>query len=172
MEFKGQIKDISRSIDGTINLTLSSNDNSILREYDKLKDKDLRIKLVRWREKRSLNANAYLWVLLGKIAEVLRVDKWDVYLKMLKQYGQYTYIAVKPSVVDAVKAQWREVEELGELEINGQKAIQLLCYFGSSAYSTKEMAVLIDGVVSEAKELNIETLSPDEIERIKMAWNQ
>ena len=50
--------------------------------------------------------------------------------------------------------------------------IQLQCYFGSSTYNTKEMSVLIDGIVYEAKELGIETLPPDELERMKVEWNQ
>lgn len=171
MEFEGKIKGITTNyVTNEIEITFSTTQN-ILPEFEKLKNVEkLRVKAVQHREKRSLNANAYLWVLLGKIAEVLRADKWDIYLMMLKRYGKYTYIVVKPNVVDAVKKQWREVEELGEISINGQTGIQLLCYFGSSTYDTHEMAVLIDGVVSEAKELDIETLSPDEIKRLKDQW--
>lgn len=171
MEFVGKIKDINKNlITDELDITFSTTHN-ILPEFEKLKDVEkIRIKAVRYRKKRSLNANAYLWVLLGKMAEVLRADKWDIYLEMLKTYGKYTYIVVKPNVVEAVKKQWREVEELGKIEINGQVGVQLLCYFGSSTYDTKEMAVLIDGVVSEAKELDIETLPPDEIKRMKEQW--
>lgn len=171
MEFVGKIKDISKDyITGDINITFST-DQNILSEYEKLKDKDrLRVKAVQYRKRRSLNANSYLWVLLGKMADVLRADKWDIYLKMLKRYGKYTYIVVKPNVVDAVKKQWREVEELGPINLNGQEGIQLLCYFGSSTYNGLEMAVLIDGVISEAKDLDIETLPPDQITQMKEQW--
>lgn len=44
------------------------------------------------------------------------------------------------------------------------------CYKGSSLYNTKEMSLLIDGVVRECKELGIETETPDEIERMKQEW--
>jgi len=171
MEFVGKIKDIAKDyLTDDINITFSTNQN-ILPEYEKLKDKDrLRIKAVQYRQKRSLNANAYLWVLLGKMADVLRADKWDIYLKMLKRYGKYTYIIVKPNVVEAVKKQWREVEELGPINLKGQEGIQLLCYFGSSTYDNAEMSVLIDGVISECKDLDIETLTPDEIQKIKEMW--
>ena len=54
------------------------------------------------RKKRSLDANALLWVCLDKIAVALKTDKWDVYLMMLKRYGKYTYICVKEFVVDAM----------------------------------------------------------------------
>lgn len=173
MEFTGQIKGISNDfVSGETLITFSVNENTtVLPEYEKLKNcKKLRIKAVQYREKRSLDANAYLWVLLQKLAEVLRTDKWSVYLQMLKRYGQFTYIVVKPGAVEAVKKQWRECEEIGEIDVNGTKAVQMLCYYGSSTYDTKEMSVLIDGVVSECKELGIETLPPAELQRIKEQW--
>ena len=153
----------------TISLTLKDKSNiqqlEDLRAYAK-DGKPLEVEIKKYRKKRSLDANGYFWKLLGEMAIVLNADKWDIYLKMLKRYGKYTYIAVKPNVVEAVKAQWRETEELGEIEINGQKAIQLLCYFGSSSYDSKEMSALIDGTVSEAKELGVETLTPEEIAKM------
>lgn len=132
----------------------------------------LNIRVVKFRKKRSLDANAYMWVLLQKMAEVLQQDKWNIYIDMLGKYGVFTHIIVKPNVVEKVKEEWRTVKELGEVCVNGTTGIQLQCYFGSSTYNTKEMSVLIDGVVSEAKELGIETLSPDELERMKAEWNQ
>lgn len=76
---------------------------------------------------------------------------------MLRRYGKYTYIVVKKSVVDKVKEQWRECEVVGEITVNGQKAVQMLCYFGSSTYDTKEFSVLLDGVISEMQEMGLET---------------
>ena len=171
MEFTGQIKSISKDITtNQINITFSSNEN-ILPEYEKIKDcEKLRVKAIKYREKRSLDANAYLWVLLQKMAEVLRADKWSLYLQMLRRYGQFTYIVVKPRAVDGVKKQWRESEEVGEIDVNGEKAVQMLCYYGSSTYDTREMSVLIDGVVSECKELDIETISPTELREMKERW--
>lgn len=123
------------------------------------------------RERRSLDANAYLWVLLQKIAVEIGSDKWAVYLEMLKQYGKFTHVIVKPNVVDRVKQEWRATEEVGEVTVNGQTGVQLRCYFGSHTYNTKEMSILIDGVVHEAKELGIETLPPEELKRMKGEWN-
>ena len=103
---------------------------------------------------------------IGDIATALRADKWDIYLKMLKRYGSYTYICVKPSVVESVKKQWRESEELGEIDINGEKAVQMICYFGTSTYNSKELSVLLDGIISEMKEMGLETPSDRELQRI------
>ena len=84
---------------------------------------------------------------------------------MLKRYGTYTYICVKPKAVEAVKKQWREVEEIGKIDINGQESVQLLCYFGSSTMNGQEFSVLLDGVVSEMKEMGLPTPDRD-FERI------
>lgn len=124
------------------------------------------------KKKRSLNANALLWKCLGDIAGALRTDKWSVYLQMLKRYGEYTYICVKPKAVDMLKRQWRECEEIGEIEIHGDKAVQMLCYYGSSTYDTKQFSVLLDGVISEMKELGLETPTSEEMRRSIEQWEQ
>ena len=145
-------------------------------EYDELKrildkGKELTVEVKQYRHKRSLDANAYMWVLLSKMAEVLKTTKDELYLIMLDRYGVFTHVIVKSNVVDKVKQEWRTVRELGEVTVNGQTGIQLQCYFGSSSYDTKEMARLIDGVVSECKELGIEILTPDELNALKREWS-
>ena len=141
-------------------------------EYDKTKNDLLSVQIKKHREKRSLNANALLWNCLGEIAEALRTDKWNVYLMMLKRYGKYTYICVKPNVVESVKSQWRECEEIGEININGEKAVQLLCYFGSSTYDSKEFSVLLDGVISEMKEMGLKAPSEREFDMVIESWKK
>lgn len=133
-------------------------------------DSDRLFDLSEHKQKRSLNANALLWHCLGEIANALNTDKWEVYLQMLKRYGKYTYICVKPNVVDSVKKQWRECEVLGDIEINGQKAIQMLCYFGSSTYDSKEFSSLLNGVISEMEEMGLATPESEELERIMEQW--
>ncbi len=137
-----------------------------------LKGKEVSVDIKEWKKKRSLNANALFWKCVGELAEELRTDKWKIYLSMLKRYGQFTYICVKPSAVEAVKKQWRETEELGEININGKKAVQLLCYFGSSTYDSKEFSVLLDGTISEMKEIGIPYPGSEEIERALKMWEK
>ena len=174
MEFTGKLQNVSKDWKtGQWNITFTINEASAINEVNNIQScEKLSIKAVKHRNKRSLDANAYCWVILQKIAEVLHQDKWNVYLEMLGKYGVFTHIIVKPNVVDKVKEEWRTVKELGEVSVNGMTGIQLQCYFGSSTYNTKEMSVLIDGIVYEAKELGIETLPPDELERMKIEWNQ
>lgn len=122
------------------------------------------------RKRRSLNANAYLWELLGRMAAVLKSDKDSVYLMMLERYGVYTHVCVKPAAVERVKQEWRTVRELGEITINGQKAVQLQCYFGSHTYNSKEFSILLDGVLSETAQLGIETLSEADKDLMLKEW--
>lgn len=173
MEFTGKLVNVNRDWQtGQFNITFTINEPSAVNEIEHIQAcEKLSIRAVKHRQKRSLDANAYAWVLMQKIAEVNETDKWSVYLEMLGSYGVFTHIIVKPSVVDKVKEEWRAVKELGEVNVNGRTGIQLQCYFGSSTYDTKEMATLIDGIVQEAKELGIETLPPHELERMKAEWN-
>jgi len=132
----------------------------------------LDISAVRHRNKRSKNANALLWECLGRIASTLRTDKWSVYLQMLKRYGEYTYVCVKPKAVEMLKRQWRECEEIGTIDINGQAAVQMLCYYGSSTYDTKQFSVLLDGVISEMKEMGLDTPTSEQMKQALDAWEK
>ena len=174
MECTGKLINASKDWKtGQLHLTFSINEASTINEIDRIKDcEKLRIKAAKYKKKRSLDANALLWHCLGEISAALRTDKWEVYLQMLKRYGKYTYICVKQNVVDAVKQQWRECEVIGEMEINGQKAVQLLCYFGSSMYNTQEFSVLLDGVISEMKEMGLETPTSQEMRRALEQWEK
>lgn len=172
MECVGKFKSIAKDwMSGKWEITFETNEN-ITGSIDKIKDKLLRIAVKQYREKRSLDSNAYAWVLMQKIAEAIQSDKWSVYLMMLERYSRaFTHIIVKPDIVDRVKVEWRTVRELGEITVNGMTGIQLQCYFGSSTFDTKEMSVFIDGLVYECRQLGIETLPPEEIERMKQEWS-
>lgn len=171
MECVGKFKSISRDwLSGKWEITFTTDEN-ITGYIDKIKDKILRITVKQYREKRSLDSNAYAWVLMQKIAEAVHSDKWSVYLEMLEKYSRaFTHVIVRPDVVPRFEAEWRTVRNLGEITVNGQTGIQLQLYFGSSTFDTKEMSVFIDGIVEECRQLEIETLPPNEIERMKREW--
>ena len=174
MDFTGKIQNVVKDWQtGQFHITFTVNEPSAINEIDSIKScEKLNIRATKYRQKRSLDANGLLWLCLGRIADALRSDKWDVYLMMLKRYGKYTYICVKPNVVEAVKAQWRECEVIGEVNINGQNAVQMLCYFGSSTYDTKEFSVLLDGVISEMKEMGLETPASEDMRRALEQWEK
>lgn len=171
MECTGKLKSVSKNwISRKWEVTFEINED-ITASIDKIRDKLLNLTAKIHREKRSLDANAYAWVLMQKIAEAIHTDKWAVYLMMLERYSPvFTHIIVRPEAVERVKDEWRTVKVLGPIQVNGSSGIQLQCYFGSSTFDSKEMASFIDGIVSECKEMGIETLPPDEIERMRREW--
>lgn len=127
----------------------------------------------KWRKKRSLDANAYAWVLMSKIADAQEfpTTKEEIYEKMLKDYGVLEEadgvpitVTVKACVdMSRITGHWMPIRSNGTF--NAYAMIK-----GSSEYDTKEMSHFIDGIVAEAKELGIETLPPDELESMMKAW--
>ena len=173
MEFTGSIKDVSRDWKtGQFNITFTINEPSAVEQVECIKDcEKLNIKAVKYRQKRSLDANAYSWVLMQKLAEAVHSDKWTIYLEMLKKYSRaFTHVIVKKEAVEEMTETFRTCVDLGEITVNGKTGHQLQVYFGSSTFDTKEMSVFIEGIVSECKELGIETLTPMELERMKAEW--
>lgn len=171
MEAQGALKGVARDlVTGRWMVTFEIHS---LPSLDDISDGDtLDISAVRHRNKRSKNANALLWECLGRIASTLRTDKWSVYLQMLKRYGEYTYVCVRPKAVEMLKRQWRECEEIGTIDINGQVAVQMLCYYGSSTYDTKQFSVLLDGVISEMKEMGLDTPTSEQMKQALDAWEK
>lgn len=173
MEFSGKLVSVNKDWQtGKFNLTFEANEN-VAGQIDSIKDEKLAVKAGKYREKRSLDANAYAWVLLQKIAEATNSDKWEIYLECLQRYSRsFTHVIVKEAAVERMKQLYRTCVELGPVTVNGQSGYQLQVYYGSSTFDTKEMSVFIDGIVSECKEMGIETLPPDEMARIKELWGK
>lgn len=120
-ELSGQIQNLA--IDIKTNkavLTLTINEKSGVRDcFDKLHDcEKITVKIDKYREKRSVNANAYAWTLIGKMADVLRAGKDEVYLRMLKRYGQSEIISVLSSI--PLSGFIKYYEEVGESTLNGK----------------------------------------------------
>lgn len=167
MEFKCRIADVIQSIfTKTVKLTLEIEAKPS--DVEKLLDKDLRCTLKQWREKRSTDANAYCWRLITEIANATRLSKDEVYLQMLKDYGQSEIISMI-SAADP-NGYFKYFEELGKGYVQGKEFTHYKIYKGSSEYDTREMSILIDGIIREAEALNIPTITPKEAERLKEMW--
>ena len=161
-----------------ITLSLNLSRHEAQQETAKLKEtlqdgKQLAVEIKQHRKKRSLDSNSYCWVLIGKISEVIGMAKDDLYIEMLRRYGQRVpqLISVIDEGVPAImRATQNHCTEVGESELNGKLFKHLAILRGSSEYNSKEMSLLIDGIVQDAKELEIETLTPQEISAMNERW--
>lgn len=116
-------------------------------------------------EKRSRNANNYLWALVGELGNALRMSKEEVYFEMLQRYGQSEQVAVKAGI-DISKAV--KYCQKGDT-INGWTYWKI--YTGSSEMNSEQMSILLDGVVQECEQQDIPTLDSEMIEDLERSWN-
>ena len=133
-------------------------------------DKEKIFEIKEKKEKRSLNANAYAWKLITEIANVLRKSKEEVYLQMLKDYGQFEVVSILSSVDPT--GYFKYYEAIGTGIVNNKEFTHYKIFKGSSEFDSKEMSILIDGIVQEAKQLGIQTLEDLKIERLVESYNE
>lgn len=139
--------------------------------------KDKQFELKEFKEKRSLNANAYCWVLCDKIAKELSKEgtvttKEIVYKDAITQIGSFEPMIIEEKAFENFERIWSRqglgfiVQEVSRKD----KCIRVNCYYGSSTYNTKEMSLLIKLLVELAESLNIETKSENEINSLLEKW--
>ena len=129
-------------------------------------DKDKIYEIHEKKEKRSLSQNAYAWKLITELGNVLRKSKEEVYLQMLKDYGQSEIIVVLSTVNPA--GYFKYYEKFRDVIIKGNEFTQYKLFKGSSEFDSREMSIFIDGIVQECQNVGIETMTPDEIKRLDL----
>lgn len=116
------------------------------------------------KQARTLTQNAYMWQLVSKIADKLGRPKDEIYKDFLKKYGQSVMVSVKNEDAPAFERKAKYYE----FESSDDERTVYRFIAGSSEYDTKEMKTLLDGVISEAEELEIPTITPQELERMNL----
>ena len=158
----------------SLTLTLNERQEAVdiyetLKGYEKLS-----VEIKPYRPGRSLNANKYLWVLCEKLADKLQSTKEEIYRRCIKSVGVFRDISLPEEGIQTIEHMWNTygtgwfAERVDFEQTKGE--ILLRCYYGSSVYNTKQMSRLIDELVEECKRQGIETLPPDELERLKCLW--
>lgn len=125
-------------------------------------------------KKRSLDANAYFWVLADKLAEATRISKEDIYRHAIREIGgNSTTVCVRDMAAEKLCQGW-EKNGLGWLadtfpsKLPG--CVNVTLYYGSSTYDTRQMSRLIDNIVQDCQAVGIETLSPDKLALLVEDW--
>lgn len=179
MEMVGKIIGLSRDWKtDEVNIQFSIEDEHCLREIEELKDCRLTITVKKYRKKRSLDANAYFHVLVGKIADRLIISKAHAKNILISKYGQPVLLEDGQPMIYKTNAPveyMQEQETLHSIPVkfgneNGKEVVFYKIYRGSHTLDSKEMSVLIEGTVADAKELGIETLTPNELKKLTEVW--
>ncbi len=143
-------------------------------DFEEIENKKLDIEVKKHRERRSLDANAYCWVLLGELAKKMNLKPTEVYKMAIKDIGVYEILPIKDVAVEKFTEAWQKngigwaCEVLGKSKLEGYT--NLKAYYGSSSYDSKEMSRLIDSIVEDCKLQGIPTDTPEQIAKYKEAW--
>lgn len=174
LTFKGKLKDHIIKLGGKVVLML---DTDLLAEYlDEIKDKELKVQISVWRQDRSLNANNYCWKLLDEIAQRTHSTKEEVYQEIISKVGVFEILPIRNEAVDNFVEKWQSRGLGWVCNIMRDSKIpnytNVIAYYGSSVYNTKEMSRLIDEVVQEAQALGVQVKTPQELAELKNLWGQ
>lgn len=135
---------------------------------------EITVKVDKARKKKSLDANAYCWVLIKELAKKLQIPYLECYTQLIYEGGEYEIFPLKDEAVDTWIEVWKSrgvgwvSEVIGKSKFEGYTNVR--SYYGISVYDTKQMARFIDVVIDACKEHHVPTVSPAEIERFKGEW--
>lgn len=160
---------ISFSLDNQIEITFTTQ-KSNLEQISRLKDENMIVEVKKQTKKRSTSQNAYLWILLDELGKKINRSKEDVYKTYIKDYGVFEIIPIKNEAVENFIDKWGKnglgwvCEDLGESKLKGYT--KLITYFGSSTYTSTEMARLLEAVIIDCEEMGIDTLTINDIMKL------
>ena len=175
LDTTGTITDLNIDFDTLkpkITVLLDTKNKELVEELKN--DGKLNIELKKYRKKRSLDSNAYAWVLLGELQNTLNIPKEEIYKDLIKNIGSFEVLPVKNEAVEKFRQAWSKnglgwVTETTKSKLEGYTNV--IAYYGSSTYNTKEMTRLINLIVDECKQLGIETKPKAEIESLLRSWD-
>jgi hypothetical protein len=156
-------------------LEVNENTETLFQIFEELKGTEkLSIKITKHTKKRSLDANAYAWVLIGKIAEKTNVPRVDVYRDAIREIGgNYDVVCAQDKAVDSLCTAWQK-NGIGWITDTMPSKLEdctnVMLYHGSSSYDTQQMSRLINLLVQDCEQLGIETKSPEELDSLLNSW--
>lgn len=126
------------------------------------------------RERRSLDANAYAWTLMDRLAAKTGIPKTTVYRAYVREIGgNCETVCVQDGVVGKLRSGWEHNGIGWQTDTFKSKlpgCTNVILYYGSSTYDTAQMSRLIDMIVQDCKEQGIETLTPQQLDAMKERW--
>lgn len=176
MKIRGRLVDHIMLACGRQRITIETGDD-FRGEYDRLHEKEISAEIKVYRKPRSMDANAYFHVLVNKIATAMDSSDEEIKKWLVVKYGTLetdedgnAYGAMLPASAD-IDRFYPYTRCYKTQEMAGKTYRCYLFYKRTSDMDSKEMSHLIDGTISEAKALDIETLPPDELRSMEDLWN-
>lgn len=167
----------SASIDaktGDALLTLRTSDTKLMPMLPLIQDKELTVEIKDGR-KRSLNANAYAWVLIDKLAEKTGIPKKEIYRNTIRNIGGVSEtVCVKQEAAVTLKTVWEKNGDGWQAIVGASKlsgCVNIVLYYGSSCYDSKQMSRLIDLLQDECVLQGIPTSTPSEVANMLSLWS-
>ena len=171
----GRLTGFSLNRDGSQNVTVTVTAD-FAPTYDELKDCAVSVEIKKARRHRSLEANAYAWVLIDQIAARMHLKKTDVYRNAVLDIGGVSETVLVPSDKVQQMKRWWESKGTGwqavDLASDTEGWTYLTCYVGSSEYDTEQMSCLIDSLIQDAEALGIPTITPKEELEMLRKWGK
>ena len=170
-ELTGTIDSTAISMDGKPLITFKVNEyRDCMKMAQELTGDSITIKVTKQRKKRSLDSNAYFWILVDKLSQRLNLPKEDIYRNAIRNIGGVSeVVCVRNEAVEKLCSGWSK-NGLGwstdtmPSKIDG--CTNVVLYYGSSTYNQEQMTRLIDNIVQDCKAVGIETLTPIELARL------
>ena len=170
-ELSGTIHSTALSMDGKPLITFMVNEyQDCMKVAQELTGQPVSIKVAKKKKRRSLDSNAYFWILVDKLSQKLNLSKEDVYRNAIRNIGGVSEIVcVRNEAVEKLCAGWSKngigwQTDTMPSKIDG--CTNVVLYYGSSTYNQEQMTRLIDNIVQDCKAVGIETLSPLELARL------
>ena len=153
----------------------SEHRGTVMRFLRKKKDRLYDLDIKEHREKRSLDANAYAWVLIHALAKEMRIDPLEVYQQAVLTVGDnYTPMCVREQDMERFFRSWESRGDGWQCVDRGQSSVEgcrtVFAYYGSSVFDTRQMSRLIDSLIQDCKALDIETMTPDKLALLVEEW--
>ena len=142
--------------------------------FDELKDGEVNVEIKKYRKRRSLDANAYAWVLIDKLAARLKRTKEEIYRETIRNIGGVSEtVCIQSAGIDRLREVWSAHGTGWQVEKTPSKipgCVNATLYYGSSVYDTDQMSAMIDSLIQDCQAVGIETMTPNEIEELKSLW--
>ena len=170
---RGRLVDLSIGLNRKQRVTIEV-DGDLRSEYERLRESDVSVDLKKFRQKRSLDANAYCWTMLDKLAQTVGRGKTDLYRNYIRDVGGNSEtVCVVNKAAQKLREGWEHnglgwVTETIPSKLDG--CTNVVLYYGSSTYDTAQMSRLIEMIVQDCREQGIEVLPPYKLAAMMEEW--